>query len=63
MSRFPRILPNYEESFRKCYEKLKEKIESDVENRFELSVVHVASIWYCCWLKAGELNLSNLLNK
>ncbi len=45
------------------YEKLKEKTNQMVENRFELSVVRVASIWYFSWLKANKPNLSNLLNK
>lgn len=45
------------------YEKLKEKLNNMVEKRFELSVICVASIWYYSWLKSGEVNLDNLLNK
>ncbi len=57
-------LPKTRREFsRQYYEKLKDKLNQMVENRFELSVVRVASIWYYSWLKANEPNLSNLLKK
>lgn len=45
------------------YEKLRNKLNQMVENRFELSVVRVASIWYYSWLKSNQVDLSNTFNK
>jgi hypothetical protein len=45
------------------YEKLRNQLNQMVENRFELSVVRVASIWYYSWLKSNQVDLSNTFNK
>lgn len=40
-----------------------EKLGGMVEERMRLSILRVASIWYSCWVDAGQPNLENMKKK
>jgi hypothetical protein len=48
------LVKNYSIKYAKAYHKA---LNSQVENRFKLSIKHIGDLWYSAWIEAGQPNL------
>jgi hypothetical protein len=48
------LVKNYSLKYAKAYHKA---LNSQVENRFSLSIKHIGDLWYSAWIEAGQPNL------
>jgi hypothetical protein len=48
------LVKNYSLKYAKAYHKV---LNSQVENRFRLSIKHIGDLWYSAWIEAGQPNL------